>query len=148
MFEVLKKFVWKDMFVGALVFTVIATVVHQVEAMLTMGYYTDPRYAGLWSKVMMPTAGPPPLSFFITSLIISYLTGWFVVGVYQIIKSEFGKGYWTKAVNAAGLFWKAGVIFFLLPLYLMFNVPLLLLVWWAVSSAIIFMLMGMYLARK
>ena len=136
------------MFLGALVFLIIATVVRQVEAFLTMGYYVDPRYFGVWSKVMMPSAGPPPLSFFVLSIVFNYLTGLFVVGVYQIIKDEFGQDYWAKAIDSAGLFWKAGVFFFILPVYLMFNVPLMLLVSWLISSAVIFLFMGMYLARK
>ncbi len=48
--------------ITAVAMTILAQIVHTLESILTMGYYTDPAYFQVWSKVMMPAAGPPPAS--------------------------------------------------------------------------------------
>ena len=50
--------------IGAgVLFGIIALIVHWIFAYVGMDYYLDPAYFPVWSKLMMPTAGPPPASF-------------------------------------------------------------------------------------
>ena len=57
----------KKVLLASLAYTIVAMIIRQIEAVLTMRYYLMPEYFGVWSQVMMPTAGPPPPSFFTTS---------------------------------------------------------------------------------
>jgi hypothetical protein len=71
----IKESSWKRVFLSGLIISVISFVVRQVEAVLTLKYYMMPQYFGVWSKVMMPAAGPPPASFVVTSLVFTLVTG-------------------------------------------------------------------------
>jgi hypothetical protein len=112
-------------------------VAHQVEAMLTLNYYMDPAYSGVWSKLMMPTAGPPPPEFMITSLIFSLATGISIALIYYYLKDMLPKNAMKRIFLFADLLIATYFIFFTLPVYLLLNVPAGLLVWWFVTSFII-----------
>lgn len=116
------------------VYTIIATVIHQAEALLTMGYYLKPEFFGLWSRLMMPRQGPPPSSFFITSAVFTFITGVSLGLVYYYIKEMLPKDFKKRVFLFADLMIGASFIFFTLPVYLLFNVPLGLLISWFVSS--------------
>jgi hypothetical protein len=144
----LKKVSWKDAFYGAVIFLIIATVIHLVESMLTMGYYTNPEYFGLWSKLMMPSAGPPPPAFMLISALINFIAGFVIAVLYQLVKDEMGNKYWTKVSNFAAFAWILATVLFAGTAFLLFNLPLGLLGAWLVSSAFIYFLTSLYLARK
>lgn len=130
-----------------LIYTVVATVVHQIEAMLTMNYYLDPAYAGLWSKLMMPTslagtpiAGPPPAAFFITSLILSFVIGISLGLIYYYVRDMLPARQWERVFFFTDLMIATSFLFSTLPMYLMLNVPVGLLVSWFVSSFVILLI--------
>jgi hypothetical protein len=54
---------------------IISFVMNMAISWLTMGFYMMPQYWPVWSKVMMPEAGPPPTSFYIWALIFDFITG-------------------------------------------------------------------------
>lgn len=143
----LKKISWGKVLVAGLVFMVIAFVVRQIEAILTMSYYTDPTYFGVWSKVMMPKAGPPPLSFMVVSLLFSYLTGVTVAVFYDLIKDLLPKKFWPRVLNFTDLTVSLMIVFFTLPVYLLINLPFMLLVWWLGSSIVIVFLSAIAFAK-
>ena len=136
----MKKIQWKKVLMAGLAYVVIAFVVHQVEAMLTMDYYIMPEYFSVWSKVMMLRAGPPPMSFMIISLVFSYVTGVTLAAVYDFVKGLLPKKFWPKVINFSDLIIGLMVVFFTLPVYLLLNVPLGLLLAWLFSSVIIVVL--------
>lgn len=133
----IKEIQWKKVLLVAVVYSVIAVIVHQVEAMLTMGYYMNPSYAGLWSKLMMPKAGPPPAEFMIISTVITFVTGVSLAVIYYYLRDHLPKGSKKRALYFADLMVATSFIFFTLPSYLMFNVPIGILVSWFISSFII-----------
>lgn len=133
----IKEISWKKVAFSSLLFTIIAFVIRQVEAVLTMNYYKMPQYFGVWSKNMMPNAGPPPLSFMITSLIFTFVTGVSLALIYYYLKDHLPKEEKKRVLYFADLMIAASFVFFSLPTYLMFNVPLGLLVSWFVSTFII-----------
>lgn len=150
----IKNINWLRVFLSGLTYTVIAMVIHQIEALLTMKYYLDPEYFGLWSKLMMPAspsggpaAGPPPMSFFITSLVLTYVTGVSVTVIYYYIKDILPHGFWKKTFMFADLMVGTSFIFSTIPIYLMFNVPIGLLVSWFFSSFIILLLSTIALVK-
>jgi len=145
--ECFKKINWKKVLTAGFVYLIIAFIIRQVEAILTMNYYTMPEYFGVWSKVMMPKAGPPPPSFFITSLLFSFLTGVGLAVFYDWIKSLLPKDKWSRIFCFTCLITGLSFIFFSLTAFLLFNLPFMLLVWWFVSSVIIFFLTAMVFVR-
>ncbi|MFA4982926.1 MAG: hypothetical protein WC588_01790 [Candidatus Micrarchaeia archaeon] len=66
---------WKKASIAACAYAAISQIVYFFGATFDMGYYTDPANAQIWSKVMMPDAGPPPMEFYLLSLMLGFATG-------------------------------------------------------------------------
>ena len=139
----LQNIKWGKVAMSAVVLTVVAQIVHMVEAMLTMDFYKDPAFFGVWSKVMMPTAGPPPASFMYTSLIIGLISWALFVFVYQIIKAGVpGDAGIKKGVHFGILVYLVGGLPGILAMYLLINLPQGMLVAWAISGLILSLING------
>jgi len=139
---------WGRFFLSAAICTIIAQMLHTIGAMLTMKYYQMPEYLSVWSKVMMPTAGPPPLSFTLYSLLFGLLGAIIFVYVYKMIKGSIS----GKSVAATGL--RYGFIIFCIAavpmsftLYLLINLPSSLVTYWAFESLVIYCINGMIVAK-
>lgn len=128
---------------AAIAFTVIAFVIHTVCSMLTMSYYTDPNYFPVWSKLMMPTAGPPPASFTYYSITFDFIIGLIFSYIYLFFKGCIpGKTLVNKGVfYGLVLFLVAGVPFFLTN-YLLINLPIGLLVSWLFVDGLLTYVIG------
>jgi hypothetical protein len=133
----LKEISIKKLLLTSVIFTVVSFILHQIEAIITMNYYLDPQYFGVWSKAMMPSAGPPPPSFMITSLIFSFVTGVSITLIYYYLKDHLPKDTKKRIFYFADLMAGTSFLFSTLPMYLMFNVPVGLLVSWFISNFII-----------
>jgi len=134
--------------IGAgVIFAIIGQLIHNLGSIPTMGFYTDPQYFNVWSKVMMPTAGPPPMSFLYYSIIFGIITGILLAFVYAIIR---GGVPWTgtKRGLAYGslVFLVAGVPSSL-SLYLLVNLPSTLIAYWALENLVIYLLGGAIFGR-
>jgi hypothetical protein len=129
---------------SALIFMVIAQVVHTVGAMLTMSYYTMDEYFPVWSKIMMPSAGPPPLSFMLYGLFYSLIGGVLFVIVYNIIKEALPwEGAVKKGIGYGLLVFALAGLPMALSLHLLINLPVALIVSWAVEMLVIYFANGM-----
>ncbi len=128
---------WGKVLLIGLIYTVISMVVRQLEVLWTMKYYTQPEFFGVWSKRMMPTAGPPPFEFMVTSMILTFAIGMALTIIYYYLKDYLPKGFWHRATFFADVLVSTSFIFFTLPVYLLFNVPVALLGWWFVSTFIV-----------
>lgn len=133
----IKELSIRKILLTSVIFTVISFVLHQVEALLTMKYYLMPQYFGVWSKIMMPSNGPPPASFMITSLIFTFVTGISITLIYYYLRDHLPKETRRRIFYFADLMLGTYFVFFTLPVYLMFNVPVGLLVSWFISTFII-----------
>src|SRR4030042_5920744 len=133
----INKIAWGKLLLSRAIFTVISYVIHMIEAMLTIKYYMMPQYFGLWSKLMMPSAGPPPVAFTITSIIFAFVTGISVGLIYYYLRDHLPPVGFKRAFYFADLLIATGFIFFTLPAYLMFNIPVGILVSWFISSFVI-----------
>lgn len=133
----MKEIRWGKVLLVGVLYTVISTVIRQIEAIVTMKYYVDPRYVGLWSKVMMPKAGPPPAEFMIMSVIFSLTAGVSITLIYYYLKDLLPKRVAKRIFLFADLMIATSFVFFTLPVYLLFNVPAMLLVSWFVSGFLI-----------
>lgn len=132
------KIDWGKTALAALLYTVVTTVVRQVEAVVfTMKYYRMAEYAGVWNTRMMPAGGPPPVAFFLTSIILTLVSGIGLALVYYYVRDMLPKQPTRRVFFFADLMIGTQFIFFTLPVYLLFNVPFGLLISWFISSFII-----------
>ena len=139
---------WTKIIFGAAGFVVVSQIVNLLLAAVTMNYYSDPNYFAVWSKVMMPAAGPPPEAFFAYSLIFSLITGtilsYFYVRTHRLIS---GTATQKGAKYGFALFLIAGLPFFLTD-YLLVNLPFGLLLGWLLGDGLIgYVLGGIAIAR-
>ena len=125
----------RKLYLFAIVMAIVAMIVHTVESLLTMGYYTDPANFLLWSKLMMPGAGPPPAIFYAYSLLFAFVS-WMLFGFVYIVLSGAIK---EKDIVKRGL--KFGMLIFLvgslpgaLTMVLLLNLPLGLIISWVISG--------------
>lgn len=135
-----RKLNWRKILLASLLFLVISTVVRQIETILTMKYYVMPEYFGIWSKLMMPKAGPPPLEFFVFSLLFTWLTGLVLAYVYEWIKNSLPKTFWLRVLGYTKLIALMMIVFSYLPMYLILNVPSTLLLSWLITGTVIIFL--------
>lgn len=128
---------WGRVLFCAVLYTVVSTIIRQVEAVLTMKYYLMPQYFGVWSRIMMPSHGPPPPEFFITSTVFSICTGISLCMIYYYLKPMLPSDERIRILYFADILIGTSFIFFTIPSYLLFNLPLGLLISWFISSFVI-----------
>jgi hypothetical protein len=133
----MKEIKWKKTVGVALLYAVCTMVIRNIEAMLTMDFYKMPQYFGVWSKFMMPTAGPPPPGFFVVSLIFTFTSGLSIAMVYYYLKQYLPQKMKERIFLFADLLIATSFIFFTLPSFLLFNLPYQLLISWFISSFVI-----------
>jgi predicted membrane channel-forming protein YqfA (hemolysin III family) len=96
---------------------------------------------------MMPAAGPPPMTFFIYSIVFAFITGLIFAGVYARISSALKSSGVQKGLRyGIGLFLVAGIPFFL-TITLLINIPLALSVIWLVSNLVVYLIGGIAIAK-
>ncbi len=134
------KIKWGRVIVASLILTVISMVVRNVEAVMTMKYYLMPEYLGVWSKLMMPSAGPPPREFFVISILFAFLSALVLACVYECFKSSLEKSFWRRVLGFTKLMMLLILVFAYFPMYLMINIPLVLIVSWFINGTLIIFL--------
>lgn len=147
MFEHLQKIHWKKVLIAGVVFLVIATITRQIEVFLTMDFYKDPQFFGVWSRLMMPANGPPPLQFILYSFLFTYLTGITLAFLYDFIKGNLSKKFWLKVGSFTDITVGLSFVFFTLPSFLLFNIPLILLIYWLISTTVIIFLSTIFFVK-
>ncbi len=132
----LKGIKWGRTVIAGIVFTAISMVVHNVEAIINMRYYQLPEYFSVWSKLMLPTAGPPPASFFAWSALISLASGIVLAIVYSAVKILLPKGAAIRAASFTILISLILLVFSTLPLLIMVNLPFALILAWFLDGIV------------
>lgn len=143
----LNRLHWKKIILIGFIYTVFATIVHQIEIILTMKYYQMPQYFGIWSRWMKPLGGPPSADFVILFLVLTFYPGISLALIYCYIRDLLPKLFWKRVFFFADLMISASFIFFTLPCWLLFNLPPQLLVSWFISSFIILVLTSYTLVK-
>lgn len=137
---------WKLLLAGVL-YAVTAQIIHTIGALVAMAYYTMPEYFTVWSKLMMPTAGPPPASFYVYSILFSLITGLLLAIVYVVVKeSVAGKTKVKKGLMYGFLVFLVGGLPFSLTILLLVNLPFGLICEWAAETLVVNLLGGMVIA--
>jgi hypothetical protein len=139
---------WKNTFLAAVAFTIIAQIFHSLFAFLGMSYYTNELYFPVWSELMMPTAGPPPFSFTLYSLLFGFIIALIYAYVYNWVKSCIqGKTLIEKGLCfGLGLFLVSNLPGYL-AMILLINLPLGLIGLWLVESLLISLIGGLVIMK-
>jgi hypothetical protein len=139
----------KNVLISAVLFLIVSQIVHILFSFVGMGYYLDPAYADVWSKIMMPGPGPPPAEFYYYSIAFGFITALIYVIVYTKFKSAVpGDTPAKKGLNyGIWLIFIAGTIPGYLAMYLLINLPIALIGIWAAESLIIALLGGIIIAK-
>ena len=143
-----KNMSWPRILIAGALYAIVAWIVHTLGAIASMKYYLMPEYFAVWSKIMMPAAGPPPLSFTLYSLTYSLIGGILFALVYNIVKDSVKK----KSAVKTGLYY--GLLVFavagipsLFMLHLLINLPSMLIVAWGIENIAIYLTAGMITAK-
>ena len=97
---------------------------------------------------MMPAAGPPPASFYLYSLLFTFIT-WALFG---LVYGKLGNAIKEKDPARKGLIF-GGLVFLVaglpgtLTMYLLINLPAGLLAAWAITSLILHLIGGVVAAK-
>ncbi|MCL5438633.1 MAG: hypothetical protein M1268_01445 [Patescibacteria group bacterium] len=136
----LKRNRWDKVFIAAILYTVIAMLARQVEAILTIDYYKMPDYFGVWSKTMMPNAGPPPASFLGISLLFTFIGGLVLAIFYNYIKGLLPEKLLKRAFSYTEIVVVLILVLSYFPMYMLFNLPFTLLVIWFITTFVVIFL--------
>lgn len=134
--------------IAGILYAVIAQIIHTIGAMLSMSYYLMSDYFPVWSKLMMPSAGPPPASFMYYGIAFGLITGILLALVYSVIKGAVpGKQVYKKGIVYGMLLFLAAGVPGALSMYLLINLPAGLIWGWTVEFLVIYLLGGMAIAK-
>jgi len=132
----------------AILITVIAQGIHMLEAALTMDYYLDAAYMDVWSKVMMPEPGPPPIEFTYMSVLFGFVTALIYIWAYKLVEPSLLMLKWVKRGLLFGaLLFLVGTVPTMLMLYLMVNLPTALIGWWGLGGLVIALIDGLLISK-
>ena len=138
----------KKVGIFAILMMIIGQIAWFLETMVDMAHYANPAYFGVWSKLMMPAAGAPPTEFFIVSVVISII-GWAIFACAYFV---FNGAIKAKNEMQKGLMF-GGWVFLLatlpgsLSMYMLFNLPAMLLVSWMIVGLILNLVAGVVAVR-
>ena len=146
---------WK-IIVAGIIIAIISQIIHTIEAYATMDFYVDPNLCDfdpttgeigvcVWSKIMMPTAGPPPTEFYYYSIVFAIITGIIYALVYAMIKKSIPGKIPKKGLYFGFLLFLLGIPHFL-SMYLLINLPSLLIVYWVIFGLIVNLINGVIIA--
>lgn len=139
--------IWRFI-LAALVLTIIAQIIYGLDGMFfSLDYYKDPALASLWSKYMMPAAGPPPASFMYMSLAFNFIGALIFTGVYAVLKHRLP----GKSIAAKGFLFALAVFLLrnvagALSMILLINIPLGLVLAWTAEELAVLLIGGPLMA--
>jgi hypothetical protein len=129
-------------FLGAIIFTIVGQSIHSIGAFLTMPYYQSPEYFNVWSSLMMPQAGPPPMSFYLFSCVFSLIQGLIFATVFLLLLPALKR----ISTNRAMLGVLYGLIIFAVcgisqtfSMLLLINLPSALIGSWMIECFLIYL---------
>jgi len=132
---------------AGIVYAVISMVVNTLWAFIDMPYYLMQEYFAVWSKLMMPTAGPPGVEFYVASFVFTLVAGLIFAGVYSRVKASIRDKGIRKGLRFGFGIFLISVIPGMFSLYLLINLPAGLIVSWTVSGLVTSLLGGIVIER-
>ena len=144
----IEKKYFKPILLASIAATIASFILHNIGSLLTMDYYANPAYSAIWSKIMMPAPGPPPLSFFIYALAFGLVECLIFASAYAILmKSIPGKTKTGKGLNYGALLFLLSNVPGSLAMYLLLSVPAVIIGIWAVEGLVVMLVSGLIFAK-
>ena len=117
-----------------------------ISTLLIYTNFADQRYFDVWSKIMMPPTGFP-ITVFISVIFYSLIFSLIISLVYRFTKRSFS----TKSQLFSGLLFGLTLFFITFvpmysQIYLIFNIPVVILLTWTVSGLLFSLLGGIMLS--
>jgi hypothetical protein len=113
----------KPVLIAAVLFTITSQLVIIIESAATMDIYLMPEYFPVWSKLMMPDMGPPPATFFVTSILVSFALALIYAAVFRIVAPGIpGEGI-TRGLSYGLILFFISSAPSLLGMFLLINLP-------------------------
>lgn len=138
-------FSWR-VWLAAFAFGAIAQFVHSLLTLASVGYYTDPAYFGVWSKLMMPHDGGFSSNFIYYSLTVNVFLGVVFAGLYKWLHACFCGQGWQRGLCFGWLLFLVKSLPFSITCYLLFALPAGLVILWLVENFVIDLTGGIVLA--
>jgi hypothetical protein len=143
-----KKIDSVKLILAALGIMVTGFIIHSIGSFLTYGYYADVNYIRVWSKLMMPTMGPPPKEFYYYSLFFGFITAFIYAYVYSVLEKALpGRVMFEKGLWYGWFLFLVNTIPATLSLYLLINLPTALIFEWAIEGLLLSLISGIIIAR-
>ena len=129
------------------IFAVISLIIHVIGSFLSMSYYVNSDYFDLWSKIMMPTAGPPGIWFYVLSLLFSFISGAIFAWVFTVIKRGVPFKGIVRGIIYSLLVFLVSTIPGDLSMILLLAVPYMLVLYWTIECLVTYVIMGVILGK-
>lgn len=131
----------------AVVITIISSIIFSIGAVVDMAHYTNPDNFSLWSKIMMSTAGSPPLEFTTLSLVFAFIGALIFVFFYMKVAALLGKNALRKGLTYGFSFFVISTLLSSFSLFLLINIPAVLIISWAVQALVYCLVAGVVVAK-
>ena len=133
---------------ASLAFLVISQLLHVVGLFITMDYYGQADYYGIWSPLLISASNlNTGIPFFYTNMVLGFIGAVLFVVVFTVL----GRSLRGGAVESGMMF---GLLVFLVAIvpdsfsvFMLLNVPLEIIIFWTLESFIIFILGGAFAGR-
>lgn len=128
----MKKIQWGKVILIAFLYTIASLIVQQIETLFMIPVLPDSRSPG---------------EFFIASTIGKFFTGISLCIIYYYLMEYLPKKTWQRMFFFADVLVATSFVFFTIPVYLLFNIPMILLGWWFMSSFILILFVSIIIIK-
>lgn len=132
----IKHIHWGKTFGIGVLFTILSTVIRQIEMLWTVKYYTDSVFSV-----------HQPFELFVLSTVINIFTGMALTIIYYYLKEYLPKGYMKRSFFFADVLVATSFLFFTVPVAMLFRMPYALLGYWFLSAFFIIVFSSLIIVK-
>lgn len=113
----------KPIIIGGILFAVASQVIMMGEVMMTMDIYMMPEYFPVWSRLMMPDMGPPPVMFYAISLSVSVGLALLYSTIFHVLRAGIPGTGIRQGLNYGILLFLLSSLPSMLGMWMLINLP-------------------------
>jgi hypothetical protein len=136
----IRKIHWGRIGIVAVIYTIVATIMRQLEILVLSQYFANSSPVLSWIGRMKSLVGTPITDLLITSLVATFLTGVSLSLIYCYLKEYLPKKKLQRIFFFADVLVAALFVFFIIPSYVVFGVPVVILGSWFISGFIVLLI--------
>jgi hypothetical protein len=128
---------------ASLIFLVISQLLHMVGLTISMDYYGQADFYGIWSPLLISTGNMTTgLSFFYVNIILGFIGAVLFVVVFTVLVRGLKGGPAERGVLFGLLVFLVAIVPDSFSVFMLLNVPLEIIIFWTLESFIIFLVGG------